>query len=88
MLNHTWVVPRASALRRALVFNEQFPNDKRAGLIKASNYTAGREKNKRKGGGKKAEKEAKKKQKKKAKKGKKSPKKKKEERNLQVLTAL
>lgn len=88
MLNHTWVVPRASALRRALVFNEQFPNDKRAGLIKASNYTAGREKNKRKGGKKSGKKSRKKSKKEAKKKGKKSPKKKKEERNLQVLTAL
>lgn len=38
MLKHIIIVHRPTALRKALIFNEHFPNDKRAGLIKASNY--------------------------------------------------
>jgi len=44
MLKHIIIVHRLTALRKALIFNEQFPNDKRAGLIKASNYISCRKK--------------------------------------------
>lgn len=46
MLKHVIIVHRPTALRKALIFNEQFPNDKRAGLIKASNYISCRKKKK------------------------------------------
>lgn len=47
MLKHVIIVHRPTALRKALIFNEQFPNDKRAGLIKASNYISCRKKKKK-----------------------------------------
>jgi len=54
MLKHIIIVHRLTALRKALIFNEQFPNDKRAGLIKASNYISCRKKKEEKKKKKKA----------------------------------
>lgn len=48
MLKHIIIVHRPTAPRKALIFNEQFPNDKRAGLIKASNYISCRKKKEKK----------------------------------------
>lgn len=47
ILKHIIIVRKPIALRNTLIFNEQFPNDKRAGLIKASNYILHRKKKKK-----------------------------------------
>jgi len=48
ILKHIIIVRKPIALRKTLIFNEQFPNDKRAGLIKASNYILCRKKKEKK----------------------------------------